>query len=68
MTVLLSRPCLLPSIYDILLRFRIGIIGIVSDIQQAFVNIEITSNIVIYCIFMVERYGCGQTIICHTKI
>ena len=27
-----SCPCLLPSIYDILLRFRMGKIGIVSDI------------------------------------
>ena len=38
---LLSGPCLLPSIYDILLRFRMGKIGIVSDIQQAFHTIEI---------------------------
>ena len=33
-------PCLLPSLYDILLRFRIGEIGMVSDIQQAFLNMR----------------------------
>ena len=38
---LLPGPCLLPSIYDILLRFRMGKIGIVSDIPQAFLNIDI---------------------------
>ena len=33
---LYSGPCFLPSIFEILLRFRLGEIGIVSDIQQAF--------------------------------
>ena len=38
---LYSGPCLLPSLYEILLRFRMGKIGLVSDVQQAFLNIEI---------------------------
>ena len=38
---LYSGPCLLPLIYDIWLRFRMGPIAIVSDIKQAFLNIEI---------------------------
>ena len=38
---LYSGPCLLPLIFDILLRFRMGRIGIVADIKQAFLNIEI---------------------------
>lgn len=37
--VLFSGPCLLPHLYDILLRFRIGKIGIVSDIKQAFLQV-----------------------------
>ena len=36
-----SGPCLLPLIFDILLRFRIGGVALVADIKQAFLNIEI---------------------------
>ena len=36
-----SGPWLLPVIFDILLRFRIGDVGLVVDIKQAFLNIEI---------------------------
>ena len=36
-----SGPCLLPLIFDILLRFRIGDVALVADIKQAFLNIEI---------------------------
>ena len=36
-----SGPWLLPLIFDILLRFRIGDVGLVVDIKQAFINIEI---------------------------
>ena len=35
------RPCLLPLIFDILLRFKVGNMGLVSGIKQAFLNIEI---------------------------
>ena len=41
---LYSGPCLLPSLYDILLGFQIGKIAIVSDIQQAFLNVEIAKH------------------------
>ena len=41
---LYSGPCTLPLIYDILLKFRLGKIGIVSDVQQAFLNIEIAEE------------------------
>ena len=41
---LYSGPCLLPAIYDILLRFRLGKIGLVSDIKQAFLNIAIAEE------------------------
>ena len=34
-------PCLLPHLYDILLCFRLGKIGIVADIKQAFLQINI---------------------------
>ena len=36
-----SGPCLLPLIFDILLRFRIGDVALVANIKQAFLNIEI---------------------------
>ena len=34
--VLYSGPCMLPLLHDILIRFRIGKIGFVADVQQAF--------------------------------
>ena len=34
-----SEPCLLPLLYDILLRFRLGTIAITADIKQAFLQI-----------------------------
>ena len=42
--VLYSGPCMLPLLHDILIRFRIGKIGIVVDVQQAFLQIEIDEN------------------------
>ena len=36
-----SGPCLLPLLYDILLRFRLGKFAITSDIKQAFLQIEL---------------------------
>ena len=36
-----SGPCLLPLIFDILLRFRIRDVALVADIKQAFLHIEI---------------------------
>ena len=36
---LYSGPCLLPDLYDILIRFRIVKIAVVSDIKQAFLQI-----------------------------
>ena len=41
---LYSGPNLLGKIFDILLRFRLNYIGIVADIQQAFLNIEISTE------------------------
>ena len=38
---LYTGPCLLPCIFNILLRFRLYKIGLISDIQQAFLNIGI---------------------------
>ena len=35
---------MLPSIYDIFVRFRMGKVAIVSDVQQAFLNIEIANE------------------------
>ena len=37
-------PSLLPSVYGILLQFRSGKIGLVSDIKQAFLNIAIAEE------------------------
>ena len=36
-----SDPCFLPLIFNILLRFRIGDMGLVADIKQMFLNVEI---------------------------
>ena len=41
---LYSGRCLLPVIYITLLRFRLGKIGLVSDIKQAFLNITIAEE------------------------
>ena len=37
-------PCLLPRIFDILVRFRLGKIGIVADIKKAFLQIAIDED------------------------
>ena len=37
-------PCLLPFIFDLLVRFRLGKIGIVSDITKAFLQISIENS------------------------
>ena len=42
--ILYSGPCMLPLLHDILIRFRIGKIGIVANVQQAFLQIEIDEN------------------------
>ena len=34
-------PCLLPLLYDVLLRFRWGSIGIIADIREAFLQISL---------------------------
>ena len=39
-----SGPCLLPYLYDILLRFRTGKIGLVRDIKQAFLQVQIAKE------------------------
>ena len=36
-----SGPCLLPLLYDILLRFRLRKFAVTSDIKQAFLQIEL---------------------------
>ena len=41
---LYSGPNLLGKIFDILLRFRLNYISILADIQQAFLNIEISTE------------------------
>ena len=33
--------CLLPLLYDVLLRFRLGRIGIIADIRQTFLQISV---------------------------
>ena len=38
---LYAGPCLLYLVYDILLRFRLQKIVLISDIEQAFMNVEI---------------------------
>ena len=37
-------PCLLPRLFDILVRFRLGKIGIVADIKKAFLQIAIDED------------------------
>ena len=41
---LYSGPNLLGKVFDILLRFRLNYIGILADFQQAFLNIEISTE------------------------
>ena len=36
-----SGHCLLPLIFDIFIRFRIGGVDLVEDMKQAFLNIEL---------------------------
>ena len=47
--VLYSGPCLLPLIFDILIRFCTGKIGIVADVKQAFHQMEIVKE---HCDFL----------------
>ena len=42
--VLYAGPCLLPKLSEILLRFRCGKIALVSDIKQAFPQIEVNQS------------------------
>ena len=42
--LLYSGPCMLPFLYDILLRFRISKVGLIADIKQAFLNIGIADE------------------------
>ena len=42
--LLYSGPCLLPLLYDILLRFRLGTIAITADIKQAFLQILVNKE------------------------
>ena len=42
--ILDSGPCLIPLIFDILLRFRTGKIGLVTDMKQAFLQINIAEE------------------------
>ena len=44
-SVLYTGPCLLPNLYEILVCFRFGIISVVSDIKQAFLQIKITPKL-----------------------
>ena len=37
-------PCLLPHLFDILIRFRLGKIALISDIKQAFLQIQIDTE------------------------
>ena len=37
-------PCLIPLIFDIFLRFRTSKIGLVADIKQAFLQINIAEE------------------------
>ena len=39
--LLYAGPCLLPKLYEILLRFRRGKIALVADMKQAFLQIEV---------------------------
>ena len=41
---LYSGPCMLPKIPSILSRFRMGKVGLVADIKQAFLNVEVDSE------------------------
>ena len=42
--ILYSGPCLLPYLYDVLLRFQTGKIGLVGNNKQAFLQVEIAEQ------------------------
>ena len=42
--VLDPRPCSMPFLFNTLLRFRTGKIGLIADIKQAFLQIEVASE------------------------
>ena len=42
--ILDPRPCLIPLIFDIILRFRTGKIGLVAHMKQAFLQINIAEK------------------------
>ena len=37
-------PCLLPLVFDILVRFRAYRVALISDIKQAYLNVEVNEN------------------------
>ena len=41
---LYTGPCLLPYVFDILLRSRIGKYALIADIKQAFLQIEVAAE------------------------
>ena len=49
---LYARPCLLRQSYDILVRFRLHNILLISDINQAFLNVVIRSEDRYYLCFL----------------
>ena len=50
-------PCFLPLLYDVLLRFRLGSIGIIADIRQAFLQISVDSSHRGYLRFLWLNFG-----------
>ena len=67
--VLYSGPCLLPLIFDILIRFCTGKIGIVADVKQAFYQTKIVKNIVIFYDFygLKTFYIIKKTLLCDSN-
>ena len=54
-------PCLLPLIFDILVRFRAYRVALISDIKQAYLNVEVNENNRNFLRFLCVDYVNSQT-------
>ena len=70
--ILDKSPCLLPYLFDVLLRSRVGKIGLIGDIKQAFPQICIHKNdknyLRLLCFDNVNDLAPKIKILCFTRL
>ena len=57
-----TGPNLLSMIFDVLIRFQLHKIVVMSDIKQAFLNVEVHPDHIDYLRFLWRENGCGDVI------